>query len=107
MAEMLTKNFEEKELVGLKDGGHTYLKCSNCRKLLADLWVTNPSIKEKFKYRAKCPYCKDKSYIAEIEGGIAYAGIYNQIDEDNDKKVTDVEHFEFVDGIVEFTIKKV
>jgi DNA-directed RNA polymerase subunit RPC12/RpoP len=92
---MVCKNFEESQPIGLEDGGHIFLTCSNCKSKLVDIWVTSPQIKAKFKYQANCPFCGDKSYIKEVEGGICYAGIYKQIDEDNDKPITLVESIEW------------
>ena len=61
--------------VGLKDAGHIILRCSACDAQLVDIWVQLPNSGQKWKARATCPYCFDKSYVSEFEGGFAQGGI--------------------------------
>lgn len=101
------REFEQsKEYVGLQDGGHNYLTCSNCKKKLVDLWVTNAGLDRSFKYRANCPYCGDKSFEKTIKGGVAVAGIYKEIDEDNDVALTLVENFDIIGDTIEYKVIK-
>jgi hypothetical protein len=65
---------EAKPIAGLKDGGHVYLHCSNCRALLADLWRTRPHEPDVWKVRCNCPWCGDVSFITEVQGGFHPAG---------------------------------
>lgn len=95
MSDMVCKNFEDREVIGLEDGGHTILSCSNCKRELVDIWVTSPKIKQTFKYQANCPFCGDKSYVKDVEGGISFSGIFKDIDEDNDKAITLVERVDW------------
>ena len=62
----------------MKDGGHNYLRCSNCNVLLADAWVNYPGVTETWTIRAvNCPWCdldpKTKplggSYEIEVKSG--------------------------------------
>jgi len=59
---------ELKSEVSLKDGGHKYLYCSACNEQLVDIWVTKPEENVKFKMRATCGYCDDKSFSEIVEG---------------------------------------
>lgn len=77
----------EVEPQGLVDGGHTYPSCSNCRALLADIWVVRPHETEKWKLRASCPFCGDKSFIFEVQGGFHYAGYSTLVEGTEDQYV--------------------
>lgn len=91
---MTAKVGETKEKVGLVDNGKVFFTCSNCDKKLAYIWRTSPS-KSKYKYRATCPYCNDKSWDIEVEGNPAemgFSGIWQDIDENNDKPITLIEN---------------
>lgn len=59
----------------MKDGGRIFLKCSSCDNNLMEVWVQRPDEKIVTKIRAKCPYCKDMSFVCDIKGGFAYSGI--------------------------------
>lgn len=105
---MQAKNFEkETELLGLKDLGGEYLKCSSCNKKLVYIWrVTDQDVE--FSYIANCPYCGDKSFPKKIHGGIQFSGYYEGDHETIETKFTDVEGFDFDNkGNVVFRVKKV
>lgn len=81
-AQMTISGPRARAIVGLKDGGHVLLRCSNCNKPLCDIFVTQPGKKmpgtnEPFEWRvrARCCYgCKnhegkpETSYIEKIIG---------------------------------------
>lgn len=75
-------NYEDiPDKVGLKDGGHTILRCSACDKPIADIWVVkpnaiNPHTRKPFEWKcvATCCYCGDKSYPVTVKGRIAHGG---------------------------------
>jgi len=76
--------------VGLKDGGHVYLRCSNCNAILMDCWRTqpdaiNPRTGKVFtwKIRANCPWCGDQSFSTEVTG-VIHIGGYGVPKEDNE-----------------------
>ncbi len=86
--------------IGLRDGGHTIIKCSNCGKELVDVFITKPDAIDpltgkKFvtKLIAKCCYCGDSSFITEVEGRfhLGGIGIPKIDDEEQCVKQTDVE----------------
>jgi|15BtaG_2_1085339.scaffolds.fasta_scaffold00359_10 DNA-directed RNA polymerase subunit RPC12/RpoP len=52
----------------LTDGKHVAFNCSNCAKLLAKVWITQPSFQMTSKITANCPYCGDKSFEKQVEG---------------------------------------
>lgn len=74
-----------REPVGLKDGGHIIMRCSCCDAQLVDIWIQMPDAPQHWKARATCPYCGDKSYVVEWDGGFAQGGIAvpNPNDEQN------------------------
>lgn len=59
---------KERVNVGLKDCGHIPLECSNCNKMLADIWVTYTNKDFQWKVKAKCCYCGDESFEKEVVG---------------------------------------
>lgn len=66
---------------GLKDAGHTILRCSGCNKPLVDIWRTRPNQIDprthkpfEWKFVAQCCYCNDKSYITTVQGGVHIGG---------------------------------
>lgn len=73
--------------MAVTDGGHIYLECSNCRKKLADLWITNPELDTNWNVRADCPFCGDHSYNKEVAGGFAAAGYFINDSEGEDISV--------------------
>lgn len=80
---------DEKEPVGLEDGGHTILKCSGCGRGLIDIFRTQPNAIDpatrkvfEWKVKAKCCFCGDHSYITEIKGKFHLSG-YGVIKEDD------------------------
>jgi hypothetical protein len=108
------QNFELKEPVGLQDGGHVIIRCSCCDAQLVDIWIQMPQTKQKWRGRATCPYCGDKSYITEWNGGFAPAGINlpNPNDPENDiPKTAILDYGEEKDAegrdVVLFLMKKV
>lgn len=74
----------------LTDGRHNLIPCSNCGKLLCDVWVTQPSLDVHSEIVADCDYCKDKSFVTNIDGKF-HLGITE------DSSVVDVK-YDFVDG---------
>ena len=44
------------------------IKCSNCKKNIAELWITDESHPAKSKVVVNCAYCGDKSYAKQISG---------------------------------------
>lgn len=92
---------------GLRDGGHTYINCSNCRAILLDVFVTRPHEPDVWKVKATCPFCGDESFIHEIQGGF-HAGGFGVIKPDNvddDIPSTIVSDIEIGDCIVYRTAK--
>lgn len=66
---------------GLVDGGHTYIKCSSCQKILVDIWHTQPNLidtttGEPFETEviAHCDYCGDYSFKTKLYGGYHWGG---------------------------------
>lgn len=49
------------------------IKCSNCRKALVDIRILVEGTKKR-KFRASCPFCRDKSFIEEVQGDKLYVG---------------------------------
>lgn len=85
----MTKVFETQAVApipkGLIDGGHIYLKCSNCNKDLVDIWITQPTAPFKWRAKAKCWNCGDESYWKDFKGRFAAAGFSKETtDEDYD-----------------------
>lgn len=93
---------------GLRDGGHIYPACSNCRALLMDIWVTRPHEPETYQIRATCPWCGDASFVVSVQGGFHQGGygVVKADNEDEDVASTIVDHFEIIDGVLVFTIQK-
>jgi predicted RNA-binding Zn-ribbon protein involved in translation (DUF1610 family) len=52
----------------LEDGEHVIIQCSNCRKTLADVWITQPDFELKSEIVAHCPFCGDKSFKTTVQG---------------------------------------
>jgi len=104
-----------KDKVGLEDGGHVYISCSNCDATLMDIWRTmpnaiNPQTQKPFFWEiiANCPFCGDKSYKVPVEG-IFHSGGYGKIKEDDpeqDIPSTVVEDFNSEGNVITFNIKK-
>lgn len=113
--EMSVSEAGPKEKIGLEDGGHVYISCSNCDAVLMDVWRTmpnaiNPHTKKVFSWVliAKCPFCGDKSYQVPIEG-IFHPGGYGKIKDDDpeqDIPSTVIESFDTNGNVVTFNIKK-
>jgi hypothetical protein len=81
MSAEIKEEQREHQRQGLKDGGHIIIRCSNCNKPLADIWRTRPNMKDprtsklfEWKFVAECCYCKDKSYITTVSGGVHIGG---------------------------------
>lgn len=77
------------EPLGLKDGGKHVIECSNCGAPLAEVWVTQPELRYRWKLRAKCCHCGDASFIVKINGGFdlgstdyTIIGPYEEIESD-------------------------
>lgn len=111
MPQLTVEKSVAKEAVGLKDGGHVYVRCSNCEAILMDLWKTLPKNGEKeikWKVRANCPFCGDKSFVHDVEG-VFHKGGYGKVKEDDpndDFPSTVIESEECVDGVFMFKILK-
>lgn len=81
---------DEKEAIGLVDGGVTHLECSNCGRGLINIWRTQPSAIDPrtgkpfvWKMKAKCCFCGDHSYVKEIKGKFYLGGYAKTQDDDN------------------------
>jgi hypothetical protein len=105
----------ERREVGLKDGGHVVLACSDCGAGLMDFWITRPDEEEVWKVRATCPFCppgKDgrpaMSYAKEVRGGYYPAGYGTPHPSDPDETVpsTTWEKFDVVGDTLVFTTIK-
>lgn len=79
----------------LKNGEHRIIKCSNCGKSLCDIWITQPDLDVHSEIVASCDYCKDKSFIEEVDGKF-HIGITD------DSSVVNVD-YDFIDGPAEQT----
>lgn len=105
----------DKEKVGLSNGGHTYIRCSNCEAILMDIFQTmknavNPNTGKVFEWKivASCPFCGDKSFPVDIQGTF-HPGGYGKIkhdNEDDDIPSTIAEYEDFRDGIYYFRCVK-
>ena len=60
---------ESRDSIGLEDGGHVILKCSNCDAPLINLWITTPNLETEMPVQADCPHCGDHSFKQTINGG--------------------------------------
>jgi hypothetical protein len=76
------EEIEDRAPAGLKDGGHVYLSCSNCRALLVDIYITRPHEPHAWKCQATCPWCKpdedgnpETSFPVDVRGGFHVAGV--------------------------------
>lgn len=100
---------EPKEKVGLKDGGHVILRCSNCDKGLVDIWIVKPDMPVEFDCLAKCCFCGDVSETVKIKGRFARSGYStNETPEDPDaaKMLTLIDRIEATGDKVIFHTKK-
>lgn len=94
-----------------KKGDKHLFSCSNCRKPLCEILLINPNIDLELNYRARCPYCGDKSFPINVRGKIMFGGlgvedIYSETCDDK-KVLTIVEEFiEVNNDTVEFVVKK-
>lgn len=106
---------EAKEHEGLKDGGHTYLLCSNCGVPLADVWVVRPHEPETWPVRASnCPFCDEDpksaplggSYLHEVKGGFVYGGygVVKEDDQDDAVMKTFISDVSVGDGVINLKI---
>lgn len=50
----------------LVNGNHLIIKCSNCNKDLADIWVTGREPGLERKIVGECPHCGDKSFPVKV-----------------------------------------
>jgi DNA-directed RNA polymerase subunit RPC12/RpoP len=80
MSKLVIQEGQPREAVGVQDGPHHILSCSNCRKKLVDIWVTRPHENSQWNMYAKCCYCNDRSMYTKVNGGFTYYGIENQTD---------------------------
>lgn len=103
------------EKVGLVDGGHVYIRCSNCEAILMDIWRTspdaiNPLTKKPFlwKIRANCPFCGDHSFITEVAGLIHAGGYGSPVPDDPEADIpsTCIDTQEVSNDTLHFTIRK-
>ncbi len=74
----------------LKNGDHTIITCSKCRKKLCDVWLTQPDLDVHTKLIAQCDYCGDRSFEKEVHGKF-HLGITD------DSGLSDIKT-EFIDG---------
>lgn len=97
----------------LKKGEHLPLKCSACRKPIADVWMRNPDEPGSFTFVAECPYCVTKSGLPErsfpvyIKGGVGVGGygLPDKDDPDNVFPVTDMVDFQTDDSLTVIKVK--
>ena len=55
------------------------IKCSNCDKDLATIYITDPDQDIEQKIVVHCPFCNDKSFIFKAKGKISFAPANNVI----------------------------
>lgn len=94
---------------GLRQGGHVIVSCSSCRAGLMDIWRTRPHEPHTWKVQANCPFCGDKSFVVEVQGGFHNGGmaLAKEDEPDEDKAVsTVVDTFEIQDDKLVFKIRK-
>lgn len=94
-----------------------YLYCSNCNKVLMEIWVMRPDEKNpatgeplKTQVSADCPFCGDHSFIKDIIGGFAPGGysLPKEDDENDEIPVTRVIDMKpNSDDVIVFTLQKV
>lgn len=99
---------EAKSPEGLRDGGHILLSCSNCNAILADVWRTRPHERDIWKVRCTCPFCGDKSFSVEIQGGFHLGG-YGKVKADSvddDFASTVMDNYDIQGDTFIFTMKK-
>lgn len=109
---MQLKKLKEEEVrheaMGLADGGHVLLSCSDCRAILMDIWVTMPDAPNEWRLRANCPFCHDSSFVTRVRGNFHYGGYGATKGDDASEDVpsTIVDSMEMNDGVFVFNIKK-
>ena len=76
------ENAPPKDKMGLKDGGHVYVRCSACEAILLDVYRTMPNAVNprtgkvfEWKLQANCPFCGDHSYVTEVTGMFHLGGM--------------------------------
>lgn len=119
MLKMKAKQFDvndERKAVGLVNGGHTILKCSNCGKGLIDIFHTQPDAIDprtnkpfEWKAQAICCYCGDHSYVTDIKGKFYLGGYCEKPDDENGNSLTQPDGFDekTIDGETVMIIKTV
>jgi len=99
---------------GLSDGGHIIVACSSCKAGLLDIWVTRPNEIDPgtgkpfhWKVRANCPFCEDKSFIVEFDGGYHVGGVgtLKEGGEDTDPSTIWTD-FDEANGVLNYLVKK-
>lgn len=96
----------------LIDGGHIYIKCSNCNKPLVDLLIVGPNAKKPdgtpfvWNCIANCCYCSDKSFKTEVLGIFRASGIISEIDSENYKEITSLDDILTDDNDITFKVSR-
>lgn len=95
---------------GPVNGPHHLLKCSNCRAVVADVWVVGPDVPQTNYFVANCPWCGDRTFAEEVVGSFVLGG-YGTLKEDDpfgqDVPSTILEDADVNDdGVWELVIKK-
>lgn len=94
------------EVIGLVDGGHTYIECSSCGAKLIDVFHTRPDAIDPgtgkpfhWKLQATCGFCGDTSYVTEVTGKyhLGPYGVDKQDDETDDVILLSIDKIEPVD----------
>jgi hypothetical protein len=73
------------------NGPHLYPSCTNCRAILADVWLTNPDDPEVWNVKAEnCPFCDENPRTRGLGGsdpvtfrGGFYLGGYERTKEED------------------------
>lgn len=110
MKNLSVQQFEKtNQSSGLKDCGNTFIKCSSCGKKLVNLWRIRPDeLTEEYMvdYQANCPYCGDKSFKVKETMGVTISGIYKDLKDDKEVKLTEVEDIDYDDNLINIKVKK-
>lgn len=87
---------DEKDPIGLVNGGVVQLECSSCGRGLVNIFRTQPNALDpatkkpfQWKMKAKCCFCGSQSYIKEVTGKFYLGGYAKSEDDDNAETSTD------------------
>jgi hypothetical protein len=68
MLEKEKEFLQQREEHLMEDGRHVIIKCINCGKDLADIWITKPDVKIESRISCLCPYCNEYTAAIKIDG---------------------------------------